>query len=87
VKFIGVVGVPDDRLGETIAAFIVPTDVDDPPSAEELYAWSRARMAGFKVPAYWHITDELPVSTAGKLLRYRLRDAHSNASKTERRPY
>jgi acyl-CoA synthetase (AMP-forming)/AMP-acid ligase II len=87
VKVVGVVGVPDDRLGETIAAFIVPSDVDDPPGAEELYAWSRPRMAGFKVPAYWHITNELPLSTAGKLLRYRLRDAHLAASETAGRAH
>ncbi len=87
VKVVGVVGVPDDRLGETIAAFIVPSDVDDPPSADELYGWSRPRMAGFKVPAYWHVVSDLPLSSAGKLLRYRLRDAHLDASESSRRAH
>ncbi|GAB1814476.1 class I adenylate-forming enzyme family protein [Mycobacterium sp. MUNTM1] len=76
IKSIGVVGVPDERLGETIAAFVVPLDAADPPCTSGLHAWARTRMAGFKVPAFWYFVSELPLSSAGKLLRYRLRSAH-----------
>ena len=76
VGSVGVVGVPETRLGETIAAFIVPTDREQPPSQDELHTWSRRRMAGFKVPAHWHIVDELPLNAAGKLLRRDLRRLH-----------
>ena len=44
-----VVGVPDRLLGETIKAFVVPTDPADPPPSEELRAFARAALAGFKV--------------------------------------
>lgn len=80
VEFVGVVGVPDARLGETIAAFIVPTDAENPPSSDELYAWSRARLSGYKAPAHWHLVSDLPYSTAGKLLRHQLRSAHLETS-------
>jgi acyl-CoA synthetase (AMP-forming)/AMP-acid ligase II len=72
----GVVGVPDERLGETLAAFVVPTDPDRPPGEEELRTFLRRRLAGFKVPAYWHRVDRLPLNSAGKLLRRDLRALH-----------
>lgn len=74
----GVVGVPDQRLGETLAAFIVPTSA--PVGHGELSAFVRSRLAGFKVPAYWYDVDELPLNSAGKLLRPSLLDAHLERS-------
>ena len=44
-----VIGVPDRLLGETIRAFVVPADPADPPGREELRAFARAALAGFKV--------------------------------------
>src|SRR3954451_24717700 len=68
----GVVGVADRRLGETVAAFVVPADRSAPPSPEELRAYARERLAGFKVPAVWHTVAALPRNAAGKLVRRRL---------------
>jgi acyl-coenzyme A synthetase/AMP-(fatty) acid ligase len=76
----GVVGVPDRRLGETLAAFVVPVDPASPPSAEELHAHVRARLAGFKVPACWHTLAELPLTAAGKLSRRELQRRHADGS-------
>ncbi|WP_409330052.1 class I adenylate-forming enzyme family protein [Trujillonella humicola] len=76
----GVVGVPDRWLGETLAAFVVPADPARPPSADELHAHVRARLAGFKVPACWHTVAELPVTTAGKLSRRDLQREHADGS-------
>jgi acyl-CoA synthetase (AMP-forming)/AMP-acid ligase II len=72
----GVVGVPDQRLGETLAAFVVPDEPGHPPDADELRSFTRGRLAGFKVPAYWYDVDALPLNSAGKLLRSALRDWH-----------
>jgi acyl-CoA synthetase (AMP-forming)/AMP-acid ligase II len=49
VAAVGVVGVPDTRLGETLAAFIVPTDSAHPPRPEELGSFARLKLAGFKM--------------------------------------
>jgi acyl-CoA synthetase (AMP-forming)/AMP-acid ligase II len=76
VAAVGVVGVPDTRLGETLAAFVVPTDTAHPPRPEELVSFTRTRLAGFKVPQYWYCVGELPLNSAGKVVRTQLRDSH-----------
>jgi acyl-CoA synthetase (AMP-forming)/AMP-acid ligase II len=47
-----VIGVPDERLGQVGKAFIVVKDGKRAVSGDELIAWSRDRMAGFKVPRF-----------------------------------
>src|SRR5271165_504977 len=76
VAAVGVVGVPDTRLGETLAAFIVPTDPAHPPRPAELASFTRARLAGFKIPQYWYSVDELPLNSAAKVVRAQLQDSH-----------
>jgi acyl-CoA synthetase (AMP-forming)/AMP-acid ligase II len=76
VAAVGVVGVPDPRLGETLAAFVVPADSARPPRREELGSFARATLAGFKIPSYWYAVGELPLNSAGKLHRGTLRAAH-----------
>jgi acyl-CoA synthetase (AMP-forming)/AMP-acid ligase II len=67
-----VIGVPDRLLGEAIKAFVVPADPADPPGREELRAFTRAVLAGFKVPSQWQLVPSLPRNAAGKLLRRQL---------------
>ena len=76
VAAVGVVGVPDSRLGETLAAFIVPVESAHPPRPEELGSFARVKLAGFKIPQYWYVVAELPLSSAGKVVRATLRDSH-----------
>lgn len=66
------VGVPDDRLGEVVAVFVVPTagQAVDP---AELTRWCRGRLANYKVPRHWWITAALPRATAGKVAKSELR--------------
>ena len=72
----GVVGVPEPRLGETLAAFVVPADSARPPRPEELGSFARVKLAGFKIPHYWYTVAELPLNSAGKVDRATLRAAH-----------
>jgi acyl-CoA synthetase (AMP-forming)/AMP-acid ligase II len=74
----GVIGVPDRLLGEAIKAFVVPADPADPPGGEELRAFARAALAGFKVPAEWELVSSLPRNATGKLLRRQLRTAENH---------
>ena len=69
-----VIGVPDDRLGQVGKAFLVTKTADGnpPPSADEMIAWSRDRMAGFKVPRYVEFLDELPLNATGKVMKDKL---------------
>jgi HIP---CoA ligase len=54
-------------------AFIVRKDGKITVSSDELIAWSRDRMAGFKVPRFVEFTDELPLNATGKVMKDRLR--------------
>jgi acyl-CoA synthetase (AMP-forming)/AMP-acid ligase II len=68
-----VIGVPDRLLGEAVKAFLVPADPADRPATEELRAFARAELAGFKVPDQWEFVPSLPRNAGGKLLRRLLR--------------
>src|SRR5215217_7787524 len=64
-----VIGVPDERLGQVGKAFVV---LKGTVTAEDLIAWSRDRMAGFKVPRYVEFLDELPLNATGKVMKDQL---------------
>ena len=68
-----VVGVPDEKVGERIKAFVVlKTDVRGV-SAYELLKWCRDRLPSYKVPHYIEFRDMLPRSKVGKMLRREIR--------------
>jgi acyl-CoA synthetase (AMP-forming)/AMP-acid ligase II len=69
---VAVVGVPDERLGEVGAAFVVPRP-GQPVDPDELLAWCRDHMANFKVPRTLAIVDSLPLNPTGKVMKYLLR--------------
>ena len=70
---VAAVGVPDDRSGETVKAFVVKRD----PSltAEAVIAHARKSLTGYKVPRHVEFRDELPKTNVGKILRRALREA------------
>jgi acyl-CoA synthetase (AMP-forming)/AMP-acid ligase II len=68
-----VIGIPDDRLGQVGKAFVVCKGPNDTVSEEDLVAWSRERMAGFKVPRFVAFLDELPLNATGKVMKDHLR--------------
>ena len=67
-----VIGVPDERMGQVGKAFIVAKDGGPMISGEDLVAWSRQRMAGFKVPRYVEFLDKLPLNATGKVMKDKL---------------
>ncbi|MER7823689.1 FadD3 family acyl-CoA ligase [Streptomyces sp. NPDC096097] len=67
-----VVGAPDERLGEVGVAYVVTSA---PVTAAELTAWTRERLANFKVPRRFTRLPELPRNAGGKLLKTELRRA------------
>ncbi len=68
---VAVIGVPDERWIEAIAAVVVLKDPSV--TAEELIADARTRLPGFKTPKRVKIVDELPRNASGKLLKRVLR--------------
>ena len=71
VAVAGVVARPDERWGETPCAF-VELKPGASATAEELVAWCRERLAGFKVPRHI-VFEELPKTSTGKIQKHVLR--------------
>ncbi|MET8424622.1 FadD3 family acyl-CoA ligase [Nocardia sp. NPDC004860] len=73
IRDVAVIGIPDERLGEVGRAVVVPADGAATDSAT-LIAWSRSRLAGYKVPREIVFVDDLPRNAGGKVLKQQLRD-------------
>jgi acyl-CoA synthetase (AMP-forming)/AMP-acid ligase II len=72
VAQVAIVGVPDARMGEVGVAFVVPRNAAAP-QPDDLYEWSRERMANYKVPRRFELVDALPLNASGKVLKHELR--------------
>jgi acyl-CoA synthetase (AMP-forming)/AMP-acid ligase II len=71
-----VIGMPDRRWGEAVHAVVVPRDAAAGDALrDELIAWCRERLAGYKCPRSMAFVDVLPLSAAGKVLKTQLRAA------------
>ncbi|PHI19580.1 long-chain-fatty-acid--CoA ligase [Lewinellaceae bacterium SD302] len=66
------VGVPDERSGEKVKVFVVRKD--DSLTKDELIAFARENLTGYKVPKLVEFRDELPKTNVGKILRRHLRE-------------
>ena len=75
VAGVAVVGVPDEEWGQRVVAFLEARGAEHP-AAEELAAWARRSLAGFKVPGSFVFVDELPRTDTGKVIRRRLRQGN-----------
>ena len=63
-----VFGIPDDRLGERVAALIEP-DASGPVPARHLAQHCATRLARYKTPEVWGFVDSLPRNAMGKIIR------------------
>jgi long-chain acyl-CoA synthetase len=76
---VGVIGVPDDKTGERVQAYVMATA--PAPSKEAVIAHCRSNLAAYKIPQDVFFVDELPKSPIGKILRRKLRDEAMSSSK------
>jgi long-chain acyl-CoA synthetase len=75
VADVGVVGVPHERWGEAVHAVIVRAPGSEV-TPEDLIAFARERLAGFKCPKSISFTDALPRNPSGKILKRELREPY-----------
>jgi long-chain acyl-CoA synthetase len=66
-----VIGVPDEKAGEAIKLFIIKKDASL--SEEDVKAYCRQHLTGYKMPKYIVFRDDLPKTNVGKILRRELR--------------
>jgi long-chain acyl-CoA synthetase len=76
VAEVAVVGVPDERWGETVMALVIPRR-GTAPAADELVEYARGRLAGYKLPRIVRLVDELPRTPTGKVLKRELRKRYA----------
>jgi long-chain acyl-CoA synthetase len=74
-----VIGVPDARWGEVVAALVVRQPGVPEVDADELVAFARGRLAGYKLPRRVEFVEELPRTPTGKVLKRELRVRYGGA--------
>jgi fatty-acyl-CoA synthase len=70
---VGVIGIPDEKWGELVTALVVKSPESDL-SADEVIAWTKQRLAGYKCPKRVEFRDELARTATGKLQKFKLRE-------------
>lgn len=73
VKQVAVVGLPDEKWGEIVAAFIL---ADTAPEVKALTAHCRQHLSPQKTPAAWIWVPEFPLTGSGKVQKFAIRDQH-----------
>ncbi len=73
IKDIQVIGVPDDKYGEVVMAWVVLKEGSSITS-KELENYCRGQIATFKIPKYWKFVDEFPTTVTGKVRKVEMRE-------------
>jgi len=77
-----VVGLPDEKFGERIKAYVVLKEDIKGITGYELIKWCRQYLVSYKIPHYIEFRDMLPKSKVGKLLRREIRDEEKRRQET-----
>jgi fatty-acyl-CoA synthase len=73
-----IVGLPDERLGETVLAWI-KLKVDEKATEEEIRDFCRGQIAHFKIPQHVRFVESFPMTVSGKIQKFRIREQEIDA--------
>ena len=79
---VAIVGLPDEKWGETVGAFIRPTPGENV-DKEALFSYLREHLAPNKTPRQWFEVDEFPLTGSGKIQKFKLREQWVEGDWTE----
>jgi fatty-acyl-CoA synthase len=69
-----VIGVPDDKYGEELMAWVKLRPGADAPSEEDMREFCRGKIAHYKIPRYVKFVDEFPMTVTGKVRKVEMRE-------------
>jgi fatty-acyl-CoA synthase len=69
-----VIGIPSERYGEEVMAWVKPRE-GARPTGEELAAWCKGKIATYKIPRHWKFVDSFPMTVTGKVQKFKMREA------------
>jgi acyl-CoA synthetase (AMP-forming)/AMP-acid ligase II len=75
VAEVAVIGVPDEKWGETIKALVVLAE-GETASEADIIAHCKQRMAGYKAPTSVEFRDAIPRTATGKIQKFKLREPY-----------
>ncbi len=73
IQDVQVIGVPDVKYGEEVMAWVI-LKPGQTTTADELTDYCRGKIAHYKVPRFWRMTDQFPMTVSGKVQKYKLRE-------------
>ena len=68
-----VIGIPSERYGEEVMAWVKPRE-GARPTGEELAAWCTGKIATHKIPRHWKFVDSFPMTVTGKVQKFKMRE-------------
>ncbi len=74
ISDVAVIGVPDDKYGEEIMAWVQVREGSEL-TVEELRDFCRGKIAHFKIPRYVEVVDSFPMTITGKVQKFKMREA------------
>jgi fatty-acyl-CoA synthase len=73
VSDVQVIGVPSERYGEEVMAWVKPRE-GARVTEDDLVGFCRGRIATYKIPRYWKFVDAFPMTVTGKIQKFKMRE-------------
>ena len=73
VADVQVIGVPSEKYGEEVMAWVMPRE-GAKVTGDELAAWCRGKIASYKIPRHWKLVDSFPMTVTGKVQKFKMRE-------------
>ena len=80
---VAVVGLPDEKWGEEVGAFIRPAPGADRQQGGAVPAYMREHLAPHKTPRHWFVVEAFPLTGSGKIQKFKLREQWSKGEMVE----
>ena len=68
-----VIGVPSERYGEEVMAWVKLRE-GSKPTGDELAGWCKGKIASYKIPRHWKFVDAFPMTVTGKVQKFKMRE-------------